>query len=381
MTDAILLAAVLAACAALIWVIWKQQENQNSLPPEAEDARIPPLLRGINYLLSDEPDRALKELVHVAKLQTETAEVYLALGDMFRNKGEFGRAVRIHQNLLARPDLPDHLHMQAQLALAIDFQVGGLLGRALQQYQRVLDVQPGHIQALQGSLRIREQGREWEIAEEFLQRLDRVRGVTSSLHHAYLLTEMGRQELARHDEKQALELVEQAIGRDPACAAAHMLLAEIDLRRGEIEAAIESMRQLYTAAPYYLPLMIPMLLANHDAYDQHGRDFLMHCWQQSHDELLALGWLKAMHGEHGVEAARNLIREMHFEPQTLPACLHIKALVGDDDPLSRASREWQRAQKNVACVECGVEFIDMRWQCPQCHEWGSMRPIREKKKP
>ncbi|MDQ6966262.1 MAG: hypothetical protein Q9M23_05010, partial [Mariprofundaceae bacterium] len=127
MTDAILLAAILAACGVVIWVLWRQQEMQTGQAPEQEDARIPPLLRGINFLLSDEPDRALKELVHVAKLQTETAEVYLALGDMFRTKGEFGRAVRIHQNLLARPDLPQELHMQAQFALAVDFQAGGLL--------------------------------------------------------------------------------------------------------------------------------------------------------------------------------------------------------------------------------------------------------------
>ncbi len=381
MTNAILLAAVLAACAILIWVVWKQQENQDDSSQEPEDARIPPLLRGINYLLSDEPDRALKELVHVAKLQTETAEVYLALGDMFRNKGEFGRAVRIHQNLLARPDLPEHLHMQAQLALAIDFQAGGLLGRALQQYKRVLDAQPGHIQALEGSLRIREQGREWEMAEEFLQRLDRVRGISSSLHHAYLLTEMARQKLAKHDEKKALALVQQAIECDPACAAAHMLLAEIDLRRNEAEAAIDSMRQLHAAAPYYLPLMIPMLLANQQAYDKFGQAFLMQYWQQTHDELLALGWIRAMHDERGADAARQLVQAMQFEPQSLPACLHLKALLGDDDALARASREWQKSQKNVACIECGVEFIDMRWQCPQCHEWGTMRPIKEKKKP
>jgi len=378
MTNAILLAAVLIACGILIWVVWKQQENQDVEAPEQEDARIPPLLRGINFLLSDEPDRALKELVHVAKLQTETAEVYLALGDMFRNKGEFGRAVRIHQNLLARPDLPDDLHLQAQLALAMDFQAGGLLGRALQQFGRVLDAQPAHIQALEASLRIREQGREWKTAEELLQRLDRVRGTSSSLHHAYLLTEMARQKLAKQDEEGALALVQQAIESNPECAAAHMLLAEIDLEREHAETAIENMRQLHAAAPSYLPLIIPMLVSNHDAYASHGESFLMQCWQEKHDELLALAWIKAIRNEHGVSAARKLIADMQFEPKSLTACLHLKALLDDDDPLARACRQWQNTQKNVSCIECGVKFIEMRWQCPQCHEWGSMRPIREK---
>lgn len=378
MTNAILLAAILAACGVLIWVLWRQQDVQNNKTKEQEDARVPPLLRGINFLLSDEPDRALKELVHVAKLQTETAEVYLALGDMFRNKGEFGRAVRIHQNLLARPDLPQNLHMQAQYALAVDFQAGGLLGRALQQYGRVLDRQPGHIHALEASLRIREQGREWELAEELLQRLDRVRGTTSDLHHAYLLTEMARQKLARRDEDGALSLVQEAITRDPACAAAHLLLAEIDLKRGDVDAAVNSMRQLHAAADYYLPLLIPALLAHPEAYASHGQTFLRECWQEKHDELLAIAWIRAMHAAQGEDAARQTMMDIDFEPHSLPACLHLKALLGEDDSLTRASREWQSAQKNFSCVKCGARFVDMRWQCPQCHEWGSMRPIKEK---
>lgn len=378
MTNVLLLTAILAACGVVIWFLWRQQETQIGAQGEQEDARIPPLLRGINYLLSDEPDRALKELVHVAKLQTETAEVYLALGDMFRNKGEFGRAVRIHQNLLARPDLPQQLHMQAQVALAVDFQAGGLLGRALQQYARVLDKQPGHIGALEASLRIREQGREWEIAEELLLRLDQVRGTTSNLHHAYLLTEMARQKLTHHDEDAALAMVQQAIERDPACAAAHLLLAEIDLKRGDVDAAVNSMRQLHNAAPYYLPLLVPVLLAHPKAYDSHGKEFLLQCWQENHDELLAIAWIRALYAARGSQAARALQKKIAFEPQSLSACLHIKALLGEDDSLTRASRQWQSAQKNHACAECGAKFVDMRWQCPQCHAWGTMRPIREK---
>lgn len=378
MTNAILLAAILAACGVVIWVLWRQQESQAANPPEQEDARIPPLLRGINFLLSDEPDRALKELVHVAKLQTETAEVYLALGEMFRNKGEFGRAVRIHQNLLARPDLPQHLHMQAQLALAVDFQAGGLLGRALQQYARVLDLQPGHITALEASLRIREQSREWELAEELLQRLDRVRGSNSVLHHAYLQTEMARQRLSMHDEDGALAILQQVVEQAPACAAAHLLLAEIDLKRGDADAAVNSMRQLHAAAPYYLPLLISVLLAYPAAYDSHGREFLTRCWQEKRDELLAIAWIRAVHAARGADEARETARQIGFEPKSLAACLHMNAMLGKEEPLTRASRQWQSAQKNYSCGECGAKFVDMRWQCPQCHEWGSIRPIKEK---
>jgi lipopolysaccharide biosynthesis regulator YciM len=375
MTATFAFAAILTAFAVLIWFLWQQQSDaENS--SEQEDARISPLLRGINYLLSDEPDQALKELVHVARLQTETAEVYLALGDLFRNKGEFGRAVRIHQNLLARPSLPEALHMEAQFALAMDFQVGGLLGRALKQYGKVLDVQPGHIAALEATLRIREQSQEWSLAEHVLSRLDRVRGISSSLHHAYLVTEIARSKLGEGDEEQALKLVTKAIDTNPACAAAHMLLAEIDLNRNDHNAAFASMESLQRAAPQYISLLIPMLLEHPKIYTGQGEAFLLACWEKHHDEFLALEWIKGVSTKHGIEEARRLMSKMSFSPESLRTCLHLKAIM-DDDALALASRNWQQQSRNFTCGHCGVEVMDMRWQCPQCHEWGSMRPIQE----
>jgi len=105
---------------------------------------------------------------------------------------------------------------------------------------------------------------------------------------------------------------------------------------------------------------------------------LAQCWKDKHDELLAIAWIRALHGARGIEAAQQLKQSIAFEPRTLSACLHMKALLGEEDSLTRASRQWQSAQKNYSCVECGAKFVDMRWQCPQCHEWGSMRPIKEK---
>jgi len=377
MTATLALTAMLAVFAALIWFLWQQQQSDVENKPEQEDARISPLLRGINYLLSDEPDQALKELVHVARLQTETAEVYLALGDLFRNKGEFGRAVRIHQNLLARPGLPETLYLEAQFALAMDFQAGGLLGRALQQYRKVLDVQPDHIPALEATLRIREQGQEWNMAADVLARLDQVRGTSSSLHHAYLMAKMARSKLDEGDEEHALELVTKAIDTNPACAAAHMLLAEIDLNRSDHDAAFASMERLQQAAPQYIPLLIPVLLKHPKIYTKQGEAFLLSCWKKHHDEFMALEWIKGVSTSYGIEEARALMAKIAFSPKGLRSCLHLQAMMGNGEALTLASRHWQQQSRNFTCGHCGVEVMDMRWQCPQCHEWGSMRPIQE----
>jgi len=118
--NTLLLASTAIALVVLVSLVLRPRQEQKDSQQE-EDERISPLLRGINYLLSDKPDLALQEMVQVARLRSEAADVYMALGEMFRSKGEIGRAVRIHQNLLARPDLPQSLHLQAHVALRIGF--------------------------------------------------------------------------------------------------------------------------------------------------------------------------------------------------------------------------------------------------------------------
>ncbi len=373
--NVLILVALLVAIFLLLWLVWQQREAEMETPVQ-EDARISPLLRGINYLLSDEPDRALRELVQVARLRTETAEVYLALGGMFRARGEYGRAVRIHQNLLVRPDLPESLHMQAQLALAQDFQAGGLLDRALVQYGRVLDRQPDHVQALEACLRIREQSSEWKKAEELLTRLDRVRGTSSSLHRAYLLAEMAREYNAQGQHHLALQTAEQAIRTDAGCASAHVLLTEMHLAGHDEAAALASMQSLRDSAPQHMPLLVPLLLAARDIYQKKGRAFLLGYWKEKKDEAFALAWLEAVYDAQGRQQANHLLTALGFSPSSLRACLRLEAVAGKDDaPLTAFARQWRKTVRNYYCAECGVEVVEMRWQCPGCHEWGSMRPI------
>jgi len=374
----ILAVVALTAVAGLFWWQYRNEDDTEDETPR-EDARVSPLLKGINYLLSDEPDRALQELVRVARLQTETAEVYLALGDLFRNKGEFGRAVRIHQNLLARPGISEDLRMSAQAALALDFQAGGLLGRALREYEKVLAMDPGHVGALEATLRIREQQQEWAEAVQVLDRLDRVRGADSSLHKAYLLTEMARAERAAGHEERAREIVRQAIETNSACAAAHLLLADMALDRGDEDAAFASLEALRRDSPEHLALVPPILVERPELYERRGKTFLMACWREGRDEVLALEWVRAVVEHEGAEGARALVGELEFEPENLRTALHLRAMLGPDDAETRAARRWHARSRNFTCATCGVEVMSMRWQCPQCHEWGSMRPIREER--
>ena len=372
--NTILLAITAIALVVLVALLLRPVQKEAEARSE-EDERISPLLRGINYLLSDEPDLALQEMVQVARLRSEAAEVYMALGEMFRSKGEIGRAVRIHQNLLARPDLPKSMHLQAHLALANDFQTGGLLDRALYQYQKALNIQPDHAGALEACLRIREQSSEWLLAEELLSRLEQVRGESSGSHRAYLFSELARQCFQQKKEKDAHAYADRAIELDAACAPARMVKIELALQAGNDAAAKAETQALWEHASEHFPLVIPVLIKYKKFYDGPGSALLSDFWKESHNSELMLAWLEATAEKQGVEQARALCQETEFTPNSLRASLRLSAaLEGEESAHSRFARQWRNKAKNFTCDQCGVSVVEVRWQCPQCHTWGSLHP-------
>ena len=377
--NTLLLAITAIALVVLVALVLRPLQEQEQPEPE-EDERISPLLRGINYLLSDEPDLALQEMVQVARLRSEAADVYMALGEMFRSKGEIGRAVRIHQNLLARPDLPRSLHLQAHLALALDFQTGGLLDRALMQYQKALDIRSDHAGALEASLRIREQSSEWLLAEELLSRLERVRNTSYSSHRAYLFSEMASQCCQDGDQDGAAEYAARALELDSACAPARMVEIELALQATDDQAAETGIHALWEHSREHFPLVISLLLEYEKFYKKRAVDLLRAFSLQGRDAELVLAWLEAVANSFSRQQAIELCRELAFVPGTLRESLRLQALMGEEaDPHAEFSRQWRLTAKNYSCEECGVEVVAVRWQCPQCHAWGTLHPKQKEK--
>ncbi len=375
--NTLLLAITAAALVVLVALMLRPVQQDSDDKPE-EDVRISPLLRGINFLLSDEPDRALQEMVQVARLRSEAADVYMALGEMFRAKGEIGRAVRIHQNLLARPDLPDSMYLQTHLALATDFQTGGLLDRALRQYQQALNFRPDHTGAIEACLRIRELSREWVEAEELLTQLEQVRGASYSSHRAYLFAEMASNCGRNKDVAGARRHAARALELDPTCAPARMVEVEAALKRGNIKKAEASIRTFWELSREQFPLLLPLIVDHTSFYTKCGKALLLELWHASHDSEMLLAWLQELVHREGREKAAAFARDLNYQPDSLRSSLRLVALTGsEDDAHNRFAGEWLQTAKNYACDACGVEVVEMRWQCPQCHAWGSMHPKRE----
>lgn len=371
---------------------WHQFRVQDEMEEESpEDQRVSPLLKGINYLLSDKPDRALQEMVKVARLNSEAVEVYMSLGEMFRQSGEIGRAVRIHQNILARPDASKEVYINAQYALAKDFQTGGLVDRALKHYQKVLDVDSMHVKALEASLRIREQSHEWQEAETILSRIERIKGKDDSLHRAYLLSEIAQDtldrviqaalsdsntEIAEATLDRAEEIARQALELNSGCVHAYDILIRIMMMQNHDDSVEKLLLGLVRMDAKRVPMLVPALLKDIEI----GKQVVVELWEQTKDQELAITTIEHIAREQGAEQARQWQDEiLNYQPESLSEWLRLTALGLHGEPaMIDMAKTWRIKMKRFECDHCGVKVVDTRWQCPQCHTWGSMSLIRDK---
>ena len=202
-----LLAGLFLLLAAAGWAMGRFGERDEEEPP-------PPLnidyLKGLNFLLNEQTDQALEHFLRMVRVDDKTIETHFALGSLFRRRGEMDRAIRIHQNIIARPDLASEQRDQALFSLAKDYLAAGLLDRAEKIFARLADGSRYQVQALESLGRIYEQEREWEKAIDAGQRLEVLSGRSLGLQIAHYYCELAEAAAADNNYVAAREYVKKA---------------------------------------------------------------------------------------------------------------------------------------------------------------------------
>ncbi|NGZ05479.1 MAG: tetratricopeptide repeat protein [Magnetococcales bacterium] len=347
-------------------------------------------LRGLNFLLADEPDKAIEEFVKFVRLNSETVEIHLSLGKLFRARGEVGRAIRIHQTLIARPNLSDEHRIAALHALAEDFRQGGFVDRAVEAYRQVLTVDPDHRAALAGLQAMHENEGRWDMALEILKRLETVTGSGDPRREAHIRVRMGleRQQSASAGvgDGEAMEQFRAAIRVFPGCVEARRLLGEALLAMGRAGEAIDILEALKSTRPsHFFLLMDPLRRAYGQIGDEEG------FFRFLNDSILVLAAsarlvidCAALLEQRGrVDAALELLRlGISRHPRSLSVVVPWIILmarsdrVGEALEIARRRIEEQLAmQPAFQCGRCGFKSQDIYWKCPQCHQWDTMEPL------
>lgn len=357
----------------------KAREGSVNLPQD--------YFRGLNFILNEQPDKAIDVFMRLSELDDNTIEIHLALGSLFRRRGEVDRAIRLHQNLVNRPNLSVELYTQALQELALDYTSAGLLDRAENLCLELVDVDGNNLSALRLLRDIYQQEKEWFRAIDVARKISTVQGGGQGLMIAHYYCEMAEEAGRKQDAVQARRMLDKALQEDPACARALMIRGALEQQLGNYDEAIAAYQQLESKAPDYLSEILGQLANCYRALAQHERlvDYLKRVIRDHHGVELVLTAARMLREYEGEEVALAFLGNEVTERPSLRGIQYLLELdmgqVNDEKgylAVVKASLDKLLANKPVyRCSHCGFTGLDMHWCCPGCKSWSSIKPIHE----
>ena len=349
--------------------------------------------RGLNFLLNEQQDQAIDAFIEAVQNDPDTQELHFALGNLFRRRGEYQRAVRVHEHLLGRGDLSRADRDRAQHALAQDFLRAGLLDRAEAALQK-LEGTHYENEARLALLAIYERSREWTQAAEVARKLDESDQASYSTRRAHYLCEQAAEHVARGEFDEAGRLLRQATEIAPTAPRPAIDTAALQLRNGEAGKAFDTLVALSDTAPLALPLYASLLQQAGAAAQRSGEALAL--LQRRYaaapsidvvDAIVALGGTTLTDtgagtgdGEAAVTPRDSYVAHLQHQPSLAAAS---RWLAGErferealHPPVQRALDQAVRPLMRYRCAACGFEAHQYFWHCPGCQAWDSYPPRR-----
>ena len=342
--------------------------------------------KGLNFLLNEQPDKAIDAFIESVKLDPESVELHFALGNLFRRRGETERAIRVHQNLLVRPDMPPDLHAQAQFELGQDYLKAGLLDRAEETFNKLVDTLYS-AQARRALLEIYQREKEWQRAIDAALALQESGAGGRQREIAQFYCEIAQDELVHTHPEAAMAMLEKALASDRKNVRAMILIGDVQLARGEIEAALLTWRRVEQQSVPHVALVAQRLMDGYRAVGrpQEGANLLKsYLAEASSIDLLEVVFAAVLE-QDGVEAANQLVSaELKRTPTLLGLDKLLEARLMEAPPEVRPELSLVKnlvhgyAQKlaRYQCGQCGFKARQYYWQCPGCSQWESYPPRR-----
>ena len=331
--------------------------------------------RGLNFLLNEQQDQAIDAFIEAVQNDPDTSELHFALGNLFRRRGEYERAVRVHEHLLSRADLSRADRHRAQHALALDFLKAGLLDRA-EEALRKLEGTAYEEQALLALLAIYERSRDWAQASEIARKLDAAGPGQFAGRQAHYLCEQA----TKAAPEAAEQLLEKAMKAAPGATRPRMELAALRRRAGDARGAYALLLEAARTVPTSIPLLAAQLTDAAVACGSRAEvtELLRANYEQTHS-LDVLDGITSL--ETDPEAARQwYVRHLQREPSLVAAA---KWIAGEKLEHEQFHPDVQRALEHATkpltryrCAACGFESKQHFWQCPGCQAWDSYPPRR-----
>lgn len=346
----------------------------------------PSYVKGLNYLLNEQPDKAIEVFLQMLEVESETVETHFALGNLFRRRGEVDRAIRIHENLIARPALTSEQRWLAVQELGMDYMRSGLMDRAEGLFKELLEAKVQVRKTLGHLMDIYQQEQDWDTAIACATDLHSRCGDDTRPMIAQYHCEKAERHLAHGDGEKATESLREARFADPDCVRSNLMEGRLAMAAGRPAEALAAYQRIEKQDPDFLVEALPPLMLCYRALGRLG-EFAEH--------LRSLGPKHAgitpvllrseiLAAQEGPEAAiEYLCRELRKRPSLRGLDRLLEHLLADPRCTARAHLEiakqftsgLMRDRFGYKCRHCGFLAKAVHWQCPSCKHWACVRPI------
>jgi lipopolysaccharide biosynthesis regulator YciM len=383
-----LLAGLLFLAAALGYFFAVSGGEEDDDAPAPSSRLNADYIKGLNYLLNEQADQALEVFMRMVEVDDETLETHFALGSLFRRRGEVDRAIRVHQNIIARPNLSDMHREHALVSLAEDYLSAGLFDRAETLFIELRASDELRVKALQKLVRIYEVTQDWEPAIEAYRELEKlVPEPDSASRIAHYYCEMAEHAVMDRDFTRTRELLKKAGSDRSGTVRARLALASLSQETGDHKAAIKIFGQVMDDEPRLVGEIVPRLAESCRAIDdQEQLSKILRALRSRGAEVSRTIALAVIYDQHIVntEALESLRDYLLADPilSNLIATEQLKQLQPAE------LQEWlQRTRAGLGrlfpaghryrCTECGYLSSQLLWQCPSCRSWETVSPAAQ----
>jgi lipopolysaccharide biosynthesis regulator YciM len=362
----------------------ERPERPNSLPRSQEPPRRlnEDYLKGLGFLLNEEPDKALEVFLRMVDVDNETVETHFALGSIYRRRGEVERAIRIHENIMARPSLSNEHRLEAMFALAEDYFRAGLFDRAERSFRQLAENESRRVSALRYLLRIYEQQRDWDQAIMVHNELTALASPEQPTAIAHYHCELAEQARDRGDLDAAREHLHRAREAQRNFPRGALIRADIALAMNEPELAATLCQRVVELHPRLLALALPRVLRAVRGSDADEIERRFNAWirpePSARAELASAAIVAGLEQERFV---RDCLPDLLREDPSLGEI--VRSVAGDPGQLTQQQRtdlaaalaRILRRTQRYRCVDCGFASASHFWQCPGCRSWDAFAPV------
>jgi lipopolysaccharide biosynthesis regulator YciM len=348
-------------------------------------------LNATQYLISGNKDLAIKEFLNAVDLNRETLDTYFALGGLFRSNGEIDKAISIHRSLIARENINESSRLRALKELAIDFDKGGFIDKAIETYKDVIKINRDQHEVIQALCRIYEDVGDWDLAYNYRIMLSKVGHENQSETISHILVEKAKFHFEKGDFKSCAEDLDDAFRFAPSVSA-KILKLKLYIVQNKIEDGKGLLTELIKEHPMYASFIFVSL----DEYtNEEGKeDFVKRLSELKHYFLdlrdmemerspsIVLSQIRLLKEEKRVQDAFEMLSKwMHNNPSQSDVLKveYIKLLIEvnkQKEALDQTKTLLSSLHNSLTrhyCSQCGYDSDEIFWRCPQCHNWETIQ--------